>query len=572
MVNNVCAQWRIVRFYCCLIGMSFLLLGLQTVQAADVKVTVEHEIVSVNDSFTILFQAAEGVHGRPDLSALHKDFRIISTQQRSNVTIINGSPTSTSEWLLEVMAKHTGELTIPSIPFGRTMTPEFTVTVTEAAAVTNASEEDDIFLEVDVSQENSWVQAQVIYTIRLFRAVTTVNSRLSEPVSNYGQMFMEKLEDRQYETLRNNKRYAVLERRYALFPQSSGELTIEPISFQGQVTQGSTSLFDAFGRSSKAMQRFSRAIKLNVKPVPSNFSGKTWLPATRVELHEKWLKDDLTLIAGEPATRTIVLRAEGLMSAQLPEIGSPDMPGFRQYPDQPELTNQHAQSGILGVREEKSAVIANKAGDYVLPEVSIPWFNTESGKTEIARLPERIIKVIADPNSQPVAQDPVSGDSANEETTVATAPIVAKTSARYWPWIATFLGLGWLLTLLVLWRQKPNQSTSSDDHVRVLTERQSLRALREVIARGNPQHIKQGLLDWGKSVWVDSAPTSLAEIGRRSGGELAAQINALNAALYRGTETDWDKEKLLLAVEDFESEKQSDKTTKEDGLEPLYKL
>lgn len=571
-----------VRFF---YGLCLLVAGLissiSPVMAAEVKVTVESETVSVNDSFTLLFQVGEGVKGRPDLSPLNRDFRIISTQQRSNVTIINGKPNSQSEWLLELMAKQTGELTIPSIAFGTTKTPEMTITVVEGQNSASQTQDDDVFVEVEVNTDRSWVQAQIIYTIRLFRAVTTVNSRLSEPTSSYGQMFMEKLEDRQFETFRNNKRYAVLQRRYALFPQSSGEITIEPISFQGQITQRSRSLFDSFGKNSRAVQRFSRPIKLTIQAVPADFTGDNWLPAENVQLHEKWLKDDLTLVAGEPATRTIVLRAEGLMSAQLPEIGAPDVPGIRQYPEQPELTNQHSQDGILGVREEKSAVIANAAGDYVLPAVTIPWFNTKTGQMEEAVLPERVINAKSDPNAPAVNETPTQTISNNSDASDEPQNALNSGSSAYWPWLSLLLGLGWGITAYLWWRDRHVSGTRSVSRQpsSSINKRQALIALRNVLSRDvDTQTAKNALLNWASAIWPEQPPASLGAISLRVDDELRTAVDKLNAALYQNDHTDspnaWDREKLLIAVENFDaaSDAQSQNNALEGRLEPLNKL
>lgn len=465
-------------------------------QAATFKVTPDRDEVSLNDSFTIFFQAVGSVDDDPDFSALEKDFSILNRQKRSNLSIIHGTRTSTNVWLVEVMPKRDGLLIIPSIAFGKDQTPEAKVLVKNVPTQAGkADQNDEIFIEIEAVPEQTWVQAQIIYTIRLFRSVNTFNSSLSEPTITRGQMIVEKLEDRQYETSRNNKRYIVLQRRYALFPQASGEFTIEPILFTGQVSQQSRNLFDPFGRSSRTVQRFSRAISLHVKPVPSDFTGQTWLPARKLDISEKWMKDVLKLEAGEPVTRTIVIKADGLSSEQLPQIVVTEMDGFKIYPDQPELHNQTSRDGVLGIRQEKSAIIPNKAGEYVLPALEMKWWNTLTGKMEIAQLPERVINVIPSTSvgqveaegTQNIQQDPVDDLTLNTTTAVHT-------STGYWPWISFVLGLGWLVTLIAWWKTRQTKTVIENSPDQKISERSSLRMLREKIQLNEPIEIKDALM------------------------------------------------------------------------------
>lgn len=546
----------------------WLLVLTQNALAVDIKVSVDSDEIALNDSFTIYFQSGGSVDGDPDFSPLEKDFKIIGNQQRNNLTIINGKRSSSTEWLVEVMALRVGKLTIPEISFGKDKSTALQVMVKNAPAATDDADQ-EIFIEVEVTPEETWVQAQVIYTIRLFRSVNTFNSSLSEPKISDGKMLVEKLEDRQFETSRNNRRYTVLQRRYALFPQSSGKFTIDPIIFQAQISQQSRYLFDPFGRNNLSIQRFSPPVTVNIKAVPADFPTATWLPAEQVEVHEKWLKDDLQLIAGEPVTRTIVIKAEGLMAEQIPEIGTADLESFRLYPDQPELTNQHALNGILGIRQEKSAVIANEAGEFVLPAVTIPWWNTQTGKTEIARLPERVITVLADPNSKPT-ESPAA--EATEAGLPVSSEITDQKSVYFWPWIAFLLGLGWLSTLFLWWRQDRHRTSSAQKPPEKLTERQSLRSLREAVRGGDPVQIKTALLIWGKAVWPDQPPISLSDLGHRCGEQARQEVEALNQSLYGNTENKWNGERLLLAIENFDGLKSSQESSASDGLEPLYKI
>ncbi len=552
---------------------------LNVAYAATIKVTPDRDVVSMNESFTLFFQAAGSVDGDPDFSPLEKDFSIVSKQKRSNLSIINGKRTSSNEWLVEVMPKREGVIEIPSIKFGKDRSPVTQVTV-KNSPLNSAQDhaDDEIFIEVEATPQDSWVQGQIIYTIRLFRSVNTFNSSLSEPRISEGKMIAEKLEDRQFETSRHNKRYMVLQRRYALFPQASGKFTLEPIVFTGQVSQQSRHLFDPFGRNSKTIQRLSRSIDLNIKPIPADYKGKTWLPAKKILIEEKWATDPDKLIAGEPVTRTIVIKANGLSAEQLPEIGVSELENFKLYPDQADIHNQTGRDGVLGIRQEKSALIPKKAGEFVLPAIELTWWNTQTGKMETAQLPERVINVLpgsskeSSDESEVVLNEKPSTEVVRNENTETEHSVTNQTN--YWIWVSLLLALGWLTSALFWWKQNKTtqDETETGSNIR-LNERHTLKALRETIRKEDPVAIKNALLIWGRSIWKENPPASLAELGQRCGSPLSEELELLNRNLYSNSEEHWDRERILLAVENFDSlNMQVEKQANEPNLVPLHRI
>lgn len=580
---------RLIKTIICLFVFNVII---NVANAAEIKLTLDRDTVSKSDSVTLFFQAIGSVDDDPDFSPLEKDFSIIGKQKRTNLSIINGKRTSSTEWLVEVMATRDGELLIPAINFGIDQSPSAKLVVSNAPVVPDQDKENqDVFIEVEAMPQETWVQSQVIFTIKLFRSINTFNSSLSEATINGGQVIVEKLEDRQFETSRNGKHFVVLQRRYALFPQASGKFIIEPIVFSGQVSQRSRQLFDAFGRQGQTIKRFSSAIELNVKPIPTDYSGKTWLPAKKLEINEKWMKDNLQLVAGEPVTRIVVIKADGLTSEQLPEINTNDLIDFKIYPDQPELHNQTSTNGVLGIRQEKSAVIPNDAGEYVLPAIDLKWWNTLTGEMEIAQLPERVINVLPSVNDQGIADDqidqnknviPEQIEKTVEEESNTMPTLISNYSEshwKYWPWVALFLALGWISTLFAWWNR--NRSVVSAIDVEAsersknveASSRSILRNLKEAVRKDDPVAIKNALLDWTGSIWKENTPKSLTDIAALCEQSLSDQLLLLSESLYGNTDKKWDGDQLLTEVENFDRSKfQEGKLTDQKGLKPLHNI
>lgn len=254
-----------------------------TLYAANITVTTDRNPVGLNESFTIIFESDGSVDSDPDFSPLNKDFQVLSRNSSSNMTITNGKISSTKKWLLTVLARRAGEVKIPAINFGKDISKASVIKVTRTGSPLGKSSSDkNIFIEVDASTKTPYVQQEVIYTVRLFLAVSTSNASLSEPGVGGASAVIERLgEDKNYQTSRGGKRFNVVERKYAIYPQISGNVTIEAVMFQGQINRNAFSLFDPFGPQPKTLIERSESVTLDVKGIPDSF------PAVTGYLHEK---------------------------------------------------------------------------------------------------------------------------------------------------------------------------------------------------------------------------------------------------------------------------------------------
>ena len=115
--------------------------------------------------------------------------------------------------------------------------------------------------------------------------------------------------------------YMVIERKYAIFPQKSGVITIKPLVLTADVISRGKQNPNTFFNSQMTQRRIvkSNAVTLNVQAIPSTFTGH-WLAAEHVELTQTWSDDTSQMKVGEPLTRTIKLVANGSTVGQLPEL------------------------------------------------------------------------------------------------------------------------------------------------------------------------------------------------------------------------------------------------------------
>lgn len=557
--------------------------------AAQISVSTDRNPVPADESFQITFEAHGSVDGDPDFGPLDKDFQVLSSSESSNFQIINGDVSSSKTWTLTVLARHGGKITIPPISFGSDRSPAHTITVAGSGGATPApggrsvtDNSGDIYLEVEAKPLHSYVQAQILYTVRLYRAVGTRNASLTDPEASDGNAIIERIgEDKDYQTTVNGRSYGVVERSYAIFPQASGTLTIQPVRFRGEVGANPFSMFDPFGAQPRTVVRQSAPIKLDIAPVPANYVNGQWLPASRVTLTESWSEDPPKFRAGDPITRTITLSAEGLTSSQLPVFPSWIPDKFRAYPDQPQLSDKKLPTGITGTRVEKTAVIPMQPGKYVLPEIRVPWWNVDDKKVEFAVLPKRDITVLpaaAGGNGAPVPPplpSPAAPKSAVPGT--APAPTAVPPSAGApgmlpWQWISLALAAGWVLSIagwLWLRRARPRRTDGASSG----NASRAVRELKRACGAGDAPAAKALLLQWA-SLTFAQPPRSIGELAARSRPALARELQALNRALYASDKAAWNGQALWKAFE--EEQRQGRAATPgskpDSDLEPLYKL
>ncbi|MDD5277162.1 MAG: BatD family protein [Methylovulum sp.] len=545
--------------------------------AAQISTSVDRDPVSVDDSFQIMFVANGSPDDDPDFSPLEQDFSILSRSQASSVSLVNGKASKTMRWTLDVMAKHAGALVIPAIKFGDDTSEALPVKViagaTDKAVDTNA----DLFMEVEATPESPYLQAQVLYTMRLYTRVEIAQARLNEP--ELADAVIEKLaEDSNFNTRINGVDYSVTERKYALFPQKSGTLTIKPLVLTADVLANNRTMFNSFFNSSvtRTKRVESKPITLDVKPAPATFTGAHWLPAEQLELTEQWSGDITQMKVGEPLTRTLTVRAKAATVGQLPELSvATAHDALKSYPDQPVLQEQKNADGLLAIREEKIALMPSKAGTYQLPAIEIPWFNTQTQKMAVAKIPETTLTVTAAVTSQPppapVSAAPAATPKPAEATAINQAQTQTPAQSASWMWVSLFLALGWLITVVYFLssrgsaKKQAAKDQGEPDQVRI---KEIVSRLKQACANNDAVAAKNALLDWGKQQF-DAA--NLGAVAGFCEARLRDEILSLNQLLYGKDTAQWQGKKLFQAFSENNARKKIT-GAQDTGLEPLFRL
>lgn len=538
------------------------LLCTQPLQAAVIA-SVDRATVELNESFTLKITVDTAIDTEPDASAVEEDFYVGTRSQLSNTTIVNGQISRSRTWTYVLMAKREGNLEIPPVRIGNEQSEPVPVVVSPPSNALPG--EADIFVTAEVDYDESFVQAQVLYTVKVYRSVATRQPRLSEPSITGVEVLVEVAgEERSYESILNGKAYNVVERIYALFPQESGEISISPARFEARV------LRDGRITGRKIFESDALDIVVNpIPPPPDDYADAAWFPARSVTISEAWSREPGSLPAGEPITRHITVTALGQLSTQIPVIDPVVSDTVKTYPDKPEFRDTAEASGIRASRRDQYALIGVAAGNVELAAVELPWWNIDAGEWQIASLPATTLNILPSPNAV-IPSLPVADNDAEESSEPQPGLVV---QSSFWRRVSEGLAGLWVMTLLAWWltSRRPAEKVERKTEEPPLHKQQAkmLKAARKAALAQDEQGLKTAMLQWGRLEWPDNAPRSIGTLAERVSLPLSTQLLQLCSASYGASGEPWDGEALARSLRSFSVLTEEKKARAADTLPPL---
>ena len=537
---------KVFHFLPGLVAMLALFTSLQA--AAKVTARVDRSLVDEFDQVTLTLRVSDdGIDLTPDFTALEDDFDIVgnSSHRNTSVSIINGRTTSAAyrEHLLVLKPKRLGKLTIPALVIGQFRTEPIDIHVRKQSEAVRQQMNRLVFLRTGVDTRETYVQSQVVYTVKLFYSEGLGGDFPGPPALQ--DAVVETIEnEKRYESTLDGRRYHVLEKRYAIFPQRSGELVIPREVFVGTLGRGG--LFSRRQRINTA----SESLTVKVKPVPASFSGDNWLPAKSLAITESWAAQPPVFSLGEPLNRQLTITASGLADALLPPLQKMQVNNAKLYADPPVTTRQLGSDGVTAVQVTNIGVVPIKEGTMTLPEIRLPWWNLLEDTEEVAIIPAATYQILPAPGVDPAAQTITTrvGQPPFAEAPVATAPV--------WQYVSAVLALLWILSA---WQWFASRralralgSTDGKDEAPQCEdpdEPSLFRGVTDACKRGEAAEAHRWLSLWAKARFPDLG--SVREVARADAC-LAEEVERLERLLYGRAEQDsgdsWDGRSLAILV------------------------
>ena len=476
--------------------------------------------------------------GEPDFGPLTKDFEVLSNSRQQNYSNVNGKTESYTAWTLELRPKRAGILLIPSLTFKKEVSNAIELRVRAAPSNSSANPgTQPIYTETTVDANTPYVGQQIILTHRLYTSVQLRDFALSELAID--KAVLHRLGDTQYQKVINGRNYLVLEVKYAIFPQSEGPLIIPSLRF-GAYEVNNRSQFGVFNNRGNQIVRDTEPKSLEVTARPPQASVDGWMPSTSVTMEQRWSGDIDSVTVGEPVTRTITIRAEGLSAAQITPLQEPQGNNYRGYPDQPQLDEIVTTNGLTATRIESLALVPNNSGEITLPAVELIWWDTNSNKRRVASLPSITLQVSPSENTDVAANDNNVMQGTNDAmTTLASDASKPKVSFMTNLSLALNALLMTLIVTLLIGRKRKalaarsQQAALSSDSAR-LNLKQQLRAIESEAKDDNLMAMREAILRWGKTLFAENPPSTLKSLGDLLGNPRISQLFAqLDEQLYQ---------------------------------------
>jgi len=514
--------------------LAFALLVLAAPATADVQLQLDRNRVTEGETVTLTFVTDDARQSlEADFSALENDFEILDRRSETQLSIVNGRQTALVRLLLTVEPRRPGELEIPAIDFGNSSTRPLVLRV-DAAPQLAPGELPPVFIEVEVTpgQGPYYVHAQLGLIVRVFYQQNLTEAAISQPEPAPASVRL--LQETPYQAERGGERYRVLERRYAIFPERSGELSLPSMQLSGRlVERRDSSIWQPTVRGRRITVE-SEPLQLQIEPRPPQYTGQAWQPARSLSLSQQISASD-ALRVGEPVTRTVIIDAVGLEENMIAEPAWPELPDARIYPDQPQGISRDDGEWVLGHKEFRYAVVPEKEGELVLPELTVDWWDTANDRQQSAVLPAHTLRVLPSilvPGApEPAVTAPVVTPAAEPGASVGSG------SAAWWRGLTLLFALLWLLTLL-LYGQSRRQSraisaakAAADGDAPGEVE---LRAqLRRGCELGDSAAARRSLLAWLRAFGPAGASSLLGFAASCGDPSLKQAIYALDADGFR---------------------------------------
>ncbi|MGB8924530.1 MAG: BatD family protein [Pseudomonas sp.] len=533
-----------------------LLICTATAQAAELTASVDRSRLNSGETVELTLETNDVTQfGKPDLTPLEPLFEVRGTRQVNQLNTLNGDNRATTRWIITLLPKENGSVIIPSLQLGEVQSQPITVQVVESDTREEKNNPAPVFIEASLDQSSVYVQAQAILTLRIYHSVSLYDDSSLTPLQIADARIEQLGDTRTYEKDINGVRHGVIEMRYAIYPQHSGLLLIAPQTFSATLvdTQPSQDATAQGPKPGKLLRVNSAEIALTVKPKPLTYPADApWLPARSLSLSESWSPEPEHTQVGDSLTRSLTLKVEGLASSQLPALPATDANGLRRYPDQPVLSNQSGERGLIGSREEREALVPGRSGSIELPTVDVIWWNTFEDHLEHTSLPARTLQVANNPSLQ-------------VDTPAGTLQSASADSDTLWWWklstlilaCTTLLGFG--LWWRARWQPAVHRAAQTGPSPRTLMD-----DIKRASQANDPQATRQAL-----DAWARQQPETLADMAARF-VPLSDALDGLNGALYSETGQHWQGEDLWRAIRTIPAAERVQDPVGDSGLPPLY--
>lgn len=386
----------------------------------EIRLALDKPVIELGRqaSLTVTVTGASGFV-EPDLPEID-GLDIIARGRTQSVQIINMKVKSSKIFGYAVEPRKPGRFTIGPIRIERRgkvhksnsvelivlESPEFDRASGSAAAPRN------VIVEATVDKADPYIGQQVTLIFRFARRVGARIRNAGYQLPELPGFWNEGMESkREYKRNVDGLDYVVTEVAIPLFPIEIGTINIDRIEFYYDESISrersrrrfptdpfggrgfDDSFFDSFFQTGRAVRQksFTAPIEMNVRPLPTKgrpegFKGGVGSFDIKARLSDDEVKE------GESVTLTIVLSGQG----NIRDVADPkfEIGSAKTYSDTPAISVKSYSDKVVGEKTYKVAVVPQGADEIIVPKISTPYFNPETGRYEVASSAPLRLKVL----------------------------------------------------------------------------------------------------------------------------------------------------------------------------------
>lgn len=506
---------------------------------------VDRSDINSGESFELTLEVVNrSTQSLPDLKVLDADFKVLASKQNNYLSEVNGEKQHNTRWRLTLLPSKEGNLVIPSINLGQLQSDPIFLTVKPLIAPKNLKLS-PVYIDSRLDQDEVYVNAQLVLTLRIYHAYPLQADTQLSPLQ-IPQARVEMLgQPRLFDQFINGERFGVIQMRYAIFPQTTGQLKIPAQTFSSTLLKAAN-LFNSNAPEKVTVK--SPEIPFTVNPIPSSYPIDTpWLPAKNISLTQT-INPEEPYYADQAINYQIQIAAEGLPSSELPKLAQTMDIHAKVFAEQPKLNEQEGPLGITSSRLDSLAILPYNPGLLDIPRVGVTWWNTQTDSLEHSEVA------------------PVKLNIATPPYIEQQQKIIQTQKNRHFYWQILSAGLAALsLAFFILWQHARTQPAIMSPNKADNNQQQLLLTNLKVACLQNDPKIARSALD----AWARAHPKNLVQMARED-IDLANSIEQLNSVLYSDNQQEWQGESLWLAVSNLVNKSAQQHSSNDESLPPLY--
>jgi len=374
-------------------GAVFLMFSVRVIQGAELEVSsvVNPTRISLNElvTVTVTISGVNALKAKEPVLDTMTDFTILGpTSTSQNFSFINGRTSIVKSYTYQLRATKIGTFNVGAVTV-KVRNRTFSAPATKVEVVKgsqpqpqtspqsiprsniedrNINGDNEIFIKNFVDKKESYIGEQITLTFELYYRITLLRDTEYEPASTIG-FWTAKLPDIPPSTkIIGNRIYQYKAIKTALFPTTSGELTISPASI--------SYVYGGFFTRSSSNILSTEPITIKVKPLPEKGKSPTFKGAVG-NFTLSAAADNNTVKVGDVISLKVTVTGKGNLDL-ITSINTPNFTPFKTY--DPKVTEKISNSGFIvgGAKTWEYVIMPKYQGNITIGPFSLSYFDPEN--------------------------------------------------------------------------------------------------------------------------------------------------------------------------------------------------